>query len=201
MRHQSPYRRPTVIVGVALALVMAVTGILAPRLAPHDPNATNASAIFCPPVSCESGGRSHVLGTDHLGRDVLTRIVISFGNNPYTGLLGSLLGLLAAWLLIVVRSMRTIGPDPNMMRLLLGVPYYGVAILTYLIGVSLSTVVIANAGHRSSSQSYARGCFRPSCQWPLFVSTPEGIAHPQAEFNSLSAAGWCCIRWALHWPF
>ena len=125
---------------------MAVTGILAPRLAPHDPNATNASAIFCPPASCEGGGRSHVLGTDHLGRDVLSRIVISFRNNLYTGLLGSLLGLLTAWLLIVTRSMRTIGPDPNMMRPLLGVPYYGVAILTYLIGVSLSTVVIANAG-------------------------------------------------------
>ena len=146
MCYQSPYQHPTVIVGVALVLFMVVTGIFAPVLTPHDPNATNVSAIFCPPVSCEHGGQSHVLGTDHLGRDVLSRIIISFRNNLYTGLLGSLLGLLAAWLLIMVRSMKTINPDPNMMRPFLGVPYYGVAILTYLMGVFLSIVVIAGTG-------------------------------------------------------
>ena len=159
MYYQSPYQHPTVIVGVALALFMVVTGIFAPVLTPHDPNATNVSAIFCPPVSCEHGGQSHVLGTDHLGRDVLSRIVISFRNNLYTGLLGSLLGLLAAWLLIVVRSMKTIDPDPNMMRPFLGVPYYGVAILTYLMGVFLSIVVIAGTGVSLMSVIVCAGAF------------------------------------------
>ena len=159
MCYQSPYQHPTVIVGVALVLFMVVTGIFAPVLTPHDPNATNVSAIFCPPVSCEHGGQSHVLGTDHLGRDVLSRIVISFRNNLYTGLLGSLLGLLAAWLLIVVRSMKTIDPDPNMMRPFLGVPYYSVAILMYPMGVFLSIVVIGGTGVSLMSVIVCAGAF------------------------------------------
>jgi peptide/nickel transport system permease protein len=98
MLHQTVYRRPTAIAGVALALVMAVTGIFAPVLAPHDPNAVNVTARLVPPGGNAGDGQSHILGTDHFGRDLLSRIVTSFRINLYIGLLGTLLGLLAAWL-------------------------------------------------------------------------------------------------------
>ena len=146
MRHQTVYRRPTVVAGVSIVLVMAVTGIFAPFLAPHDPYAANPRAVLCPPVSCASDVQSHVLGTDHLGRDVLSRIVTSFRTNLYIGLLGSFWGILAAWLLVIVRSIRGTAPTPDMARPLLGLPFYGLAILTYIIGVFLSISVMASVG-------------------------------------------------------
>ena len=146
MRYQTVYLRPTVIVGVALAMVIAVTGIFAPVLAPHDPNAVNPRAIYCPPVSCANVGQSHILGTDHLGRDVLSRIVTSLRIYLYIGLLGTLLGLLAAWLLVIVRSIRSAAIAQNMPHPLLGIPFYGLAIVTYIIGVFLSITILSAVG-------------------------------------------------------
>lgn len=125
---------------------MAVTGIFAPFVVPHGPEVIDPSARKCPPLSCADGSRSHVLGTDGLGRDVLSGIVTSLRFHVYIGLLGSILGLLAAWLLITVRNMMTTVSGPNMMGPLLGVPYYSMAILTYLVGAFLSLVVIAGLG-------------------------------------------------------
>ena len=144
--HQTVFRRSTVIAGVAVALVMAVTGILAPVLAPHDPYVVNPRTVSAPPGGYADGGSVHVLGTDHLGRDVLSRIVTSFRTNLYIGLLGSLLGLLAAWLLIIARSIRGVPPTPKLLPSLLVLPFYGLAILTYIVGVFLSILVMAYLG-------------------------------------------------------
>ena len=139
-------RQQSVKVGVALALIMAVTGILAPVVVPHDPNALSLPERYCPPVSCERDGRSHVLGTDHLGRDLLSRIGPSLRINLYIGILGTLLSFLGAWLLVIVRSNRSAALTTDMPGPLLGVPLYGLAILTYFIGVFISLVMVAAVG-------------------------------------------------------
>ncbi len=146
MRDQTLYLRPTVIAGAAVALVMAVTGILAPVLATHDPNAVNQRTIFAPPGGYADGGSIHVLGTDYLGRDVLSRVVASFRNYLYIGLLGTFLGVLAAWLLVIALSIGGAPPAPNFLPSLLVLPFYGLAIVTFIVGVSMSIVVMASMG-------------------------------------------------------
>lgn len=54
----------------AVCLLFVVVGILAPMLAPQDPNAQDLGARLLPPLS-----DGHLLGTDLLGRDVLSRLV------------------------------------------------------------------------------------------------------------------------------
>ena len=174
MSHQTIYRRPTVIVGVAFALVMAVAGIFAPVLAPHDPQVVNISQRKCPPVSCEHDGRSHVLGTDSLGRDVLSRIVTSLRTSLYIGLLGTFLGLLAAWLLIIVLSIRSAAPAPHMLGPLFGVPFYGLAILTYLTGVFLSIAVAILVGASYMVAIMCAGAFSSLLPMTLFTSPSGG---------------------------
>lgn len=174
MSHQTIYRRPTVILGVALALVMAVAGIFAPVLAPHDPQAVNLSERLCPPLSCEHDGRSHVLGTDRVGRDVLSRIVTSFGTYLYVGLLGTSLGILAALLLIIVRSIRSAVPTPHMPGPLFGVPFYGLAILTYLTGVFLSIAVASLVGASHMVAIMCAGAFSSLLPMTLFTSPSGG---------------------------
>ena len=133
-------------VGVALALVMAVAGIVAPVLAPHDPRAIHENATSCPPFSCAQDGRSHVLGTDHLGRDLLSRIVASFRTSLYIGILATFLGILTAGLLIIARSIRPASPAPGASRPLFGVSLWGMAILTYCTAFLPSLVVFAAMG-------------------------------------------------------
>ena len=146
MGHRTVFRHPTVITGVAVALVVAVTGIFALILAPHDPNAADPVTYFTPPGGSADGGPVHILGTDHLGRDVLGRIVASFRTNLYIGLLGTLLGTLAAWLLVIVRNIRGATPAPESSAPLFGLPFYLLAILTYIVGVFVSLSATASLG-------------------------------------------------------
>lgn len=62
-------RSRSAILGLAVVGVLAVTGLLAPVLAPHDPITQDLEARLLPP------SRQHWLGTDDLGRDLLSRII------------------------------------------------------------------------------------------------------------------------------
>jgi peptide/nickel transport system permease protein len=66
-----PWLTPKVIVGGVIVFVLIMVGLLAPLLAPHDPNAQNLSQALRPP-SWLAG--SHALGTDAVGRDILSRL-------------------------------------------------------------------------------------------------------------------------------
>ena len=94
------------VVTVAFVLLIALIGILAPLLAPHDPYVTDILDKFAP-YSLE-----YPLGTDHLGRCVLSRLI--YGIRPTLGLalltmlgtiaLGALLGVMAGYFRGVVEE-------------------------------------------------------------------------------------------------
>ena len=55
--------------------VFVVTGIAAPLIAPHDPERGDIRARNVPPAWLEDGSTEYLLGTDHLGRDMLSRVI------------------------------------------------------------------------------------------------------------------------------
>lgn len=57
------------VVGLVIVLFLAFTALFAPLLAPYDPSKINVDRVFTPPSP------SHPLGTDELGRDVLSRMI------------------------------------------------------------------------------------------------------------------------------
>ncbi len=59
------------IIGLVILLVLVLTAIFEPWLLPQDPNAQDLGNTFAPPFS----DWAHLLGTDNLGRDVLSRII------------------------------------------------------------------------------------------------------------------------------
>lgn len=67
-----PWLSAKVLAGGAIVLTLIVVGILAPVLAPYDPNAQQLRAMVQEP---QWFGGIHFLGTDNLGRDVLSRII------------------------------------------------------------------------------------------------------------------------------
>ncbi len=92
--------RPLTLVGAVIVLVVSSAGLAAPLLTPYDPLAIDIVGRLQPP------SRAHPLGTDHLGRDLLSRIIhgarVSLGVGVTIAGLGALtgtvLGLLAGYL-------------------------------------------------------------------------------------------------------
>jgi peptide/nickel transport system permease protein len=87
---------------VAALVLMAVT---APWLAPHDPVRQTLRARLAAPTLAAADGKAHPLGTDHLGRDVLSRtiygarvsLLIGFAAVAVGGLVGAGLGIVAGY--------------------------------------------------------------------------------------------------------
>jgi peptide/nickel transport system permease protein len=63
------------IVGFMIVLIVVFTAIFASQLAPHDPYKQDISKRLLPPSWFEKGNPDHLLGTDMMGRDYLSRIV------------------------------------------------------------------------------------------------------------------------------
>ena len=68
-------RSARVWVGGALVLAVALCAIFAPWLAPHDPEEQNLVNMLLPPLWLDGGVADFPLGTDSLGRDVLSRLI------------------------------------------------------------------------------------------------------------------------------
>ena len=89
--------------GVFLAIVLMA--LLAPWLAPHDPYDQDLTTRLVPPVWQEKGSWEHPLGTDHFGRDYLSRImygarislIIGISAMLISGVLGTFLGVVAGY--------------------------------------------------------------------------------------------------------
>ena len=63
------------IIPVLILTTLAVCGVFAPWIAPHDPTLADLRARNAPPVWMEGGSSEHLLGADPLGRDLLSRII------------------------------------------------------------------------------------------------------------------------------
>ena len=87
-----------------LALVL-VCALLGPWISPHDAGRIALSEAMTPPAWLEGGSMSHVLGTDNLGRDILSRIIagarVSANVALYaivlSGFIGTVLGMAAGY--------------------------------------------------------------------------------------------------------
>ena len=85
--------------------VFVITGVIAPLIAPHDPERGDIRARMLPPIWQEGGTSEYLLGTDHLGRDMLSRVIygarislVVVGVTLGVGLvIGVIAGLLAGW--------------------------------------------------------------------------------------------------------
>jgi len=77
-------------VAAIFLLVLLIAAAGAEVLAPHDPNAANLRARFVAPMSEARDGTVYILGTDELGRDVLSRLMHGATVSVSIGLLGAL---------------------------------------------------------------------------------------------------------------
>ena len=93
------------LIGGTLLAVIILIALLAPLLAPHDPIAQDLSRRLLPPFWHDRAVPEHLLGTDHLGRDYLSRMIygarvslgVGLGVILVSGAIGITLGLIAGY--------------------------------------------------------------------------------------------------------
>lgn len=131
---------------ISILALMVFAGVFADDLSPHSPYSQEMTNRLQPPFLIEGGTTSHLLGTDALGRDILSRII--YGSRItlivmvvgllLAGAVGITLGLLSGWyggILDAVIS-RVIDASLSFPTILLGV------LFAVVFGSSLSTVII-----------------------------------------------------------
>jgi dipeptide transport system permease protein len=96
---------PKVVLGGGVILIVALAALFAPLIAPADPLAQDLLSSGLPPVGLAGADAGHLLGTDDLGRDVLSRLIfgariaitVALVAASLAALLGTTLGLVAGW--------------------------------------------------------------------------------------------------------
>jgi peptide/nickel transport system permease protein len=96
---------PKVIFGGGFILILIILAVFAPYLAPKDPLEQDLMSGTLPPVWVDGSDPGFLLGTDDLGRDVLSRVIfgtrialtVAFVAAGLAAFIGTLLGLLAGW--------------------------------------------------------------------------------------------------------
>ncbi len=177
-------RNKAALLGLLVLLGVAASAVLAPILAPYDPTAQEITHRLKPPAWSAPGARMNALGTDHLGRDILSRIIfgarisliIGLSAVAVAGTLGTLIGLVAGY-----RGGRV---DDLCMRLtdtMLAMPFILLALAVIaVLGPSLKNIIFVLG--ITSWVSYAR-VVRAEV---LTLRTREFVAAAQA----LGGGGW-----------
>lgn len=136
---------------VVLGALIALAAIFAPWIAPHDPVATNILNKLQPTVFMEGYDGGHLLGTDQLGRDILSRSIHGIRVSVGIALLGLALscivgtvaglvsglagGIVDRVIMMVVDVFITV---PTLLIAMVGVAIFGsdIAVLVVLVGLA-----------------------------------------------------------------
>ncbi|HGJ63908.1 TPA: ABC transporter permease [bacterium] len=135
------FGRKLAVFGLVIILLLVLTAIFAPFLAPYDPTVMNMTNTLAHP------SREHLLGTDSLGRDVLSRLIygsrasllVAIGAIGLATVIGESLGLIAAHFggIVYTIIMRLIDS-------LMAIPMLLIALLlASVLGGGLKNVILA----------------------------------------------------------
>ena len=137
------------VAGLAVIVVLLVAALLAPWLAPHPPAEQYRDALLLPPAWLAGGSWTYPLGTDDVGRDLLSRLLHGSRVSLLIGCIVVTLSLAAGVLLGLVAGFFRGAVETLIMRLMdimLALPSLLLAIaIVAVLGPSLSNAMIAIA--------------------------------------------------------
>jgi len=153
---------PVIVAGLAVLGLFAGAGLLADVLAPYDPIAQNLVARLRPPAFLPGGSTEHLLGTDALGRDLLSRLLHGARASLAIGFAGIAIALTTGVCCGVVAGFVRGALDNVMMFLvdvMLALPFLVIALTAIAVfGNSIAVLVLlAGLAGWASHTRLARG--------------------------------------------
>jgi peptide/nickel transport system permease protein len=134
-------RRPLALIGLGVATAFTLIAFLAPVVAPYSPSETDFNAVLAKPSA------EHPLGTDELGRDILSRVMWGTRASMQAGVLATVLAMVIAVPIGLTAGYYRGWIDPVISRVtdvLLAFPFLILAVgLAAILGPSLLNATIA----------------------------------------------------------
>lgn len=96
--------------GLVLLFIILLTSVLAPVLAPYDPLVSNLSEALQKPSA------AHLLGTDNIGRDTLSRVLYGGRQSILLALAATVLSMLLGFVLGLLRDISAAGSTESSRR-------------------------------------------------------------------------------------
>jgi peptide/nickel transport system permease protein/dipeptide transport system permease protein len=147
------WRNKTAVAGLIIITIFILCGILAPYISPHDPLETALYDQLKHPVWHESGTWKNVLGTDDLGRDILSRLIfgarvslaVAVVSVGLAFLFGTLLGCISGYYKgfrdsIIMRIMDMILAFPYILLAIVVVAYLGPSLRNAMIAIGITYI-------------------------------------------------------------
>ncbi len=138
------------VAGLIIVVLVLLMAALAPLIAPYAPDITNPSVFLTPPAWQAGGSSAHLLGTDAIGRDILSRLIFGARLSLAIGLavvalsvvIGTVLGLTAGYFrgvfeVGVMRLMDIILTLPSLLLAIVIVAILGPGLMNAMLAVAV----------------------------------------------------------------
>ena len=138
------------VMGLVIVLLVLMVALLAPWIAPHDPTATDNAVFLKPPAWQDGGLWAYPLGTDAIGRDILSRLMHGARLSLVIGLavvalsvaVGTVLGLLAGFFrgifeIAIMRLMDIVLTLPSLLLAIVIVAILGPGLMNAMLAVAI----------------------------------------------------------------
>ena len=144
------WRNKTAVAGLLVITLFVLTAILAPFLSPHNPVEASLYDQIIPPIWEEGGTWKNVLGTDDLGRDILSRLVygarvslvVALATVGIAVFFGSFLGAISGYYKgfldnIIMRFMDILLAFPHILLAIVIMAYLGPGLTNAMIAIGI----------------------------------------------------------------
>ena len=147
------FKNRTGVAGLIIIALFALTALLAPVISPHNPDENSLYDQLKPPVWNAGGATKNLLGTDDLGRDMLSRLIYGARVSLTLGIVsvgiallcGSMLGALAGYYKgwpdnLIMRAMDIILAFPYILLAIVIVAYLGPGLRNAMVAIGIINV-------------------------------------------------------------
>ena len=144
------WRNKTAVAGLLVITLFVLTAILAPFLSPHNPVEASLYDQIIPPIWEEGGTWKNILGTDDLGRDILSRLVygarvslvVALATVGIAVFFGSFLGAISGYYKgfldnIIMRFMDILLAFPHILLAIVIMAYLGPGLTNAMIAIGI----------------------------------------------------------------
>jgi len=138
------------VIGFWFFILLVILAVFAPLIAPHAPNAQYRDAVLVPPFWEDGGRAAYLLGTDAVGRDILSRLLYGARYSLFIGVIvttialiggvivGVIAGFFRGWIdTVIMRIMDIILAFPSLLLALVLVAVLGPGLMNAMIAIAL----------------------------------------------------------------
>jgi ABC-type dipeptide/oligopeptide/nickel transport system permease subunit len=187
---------PLVVVAAVVIGLIVLLAVFGPLLSPYDPN-----QLYVGPVSSRPS-LAHLMGTDDLGRDILSRVLAGGAASVFapfavvvlSTVLGSTVGIASAWFggwvdAVLTRVIEVIFAIPGLVLAILAVAMFGKGLTAPVIALSIAYLPIASRLVRAGARAELGKPYMAALLPAILAQATIGFGYAMLDLAAISFLG------------